>query len=203
MAEILRADYRSIKPACDALLAGKMIAFPTETVYGLGVLTDKPAAAEDMRRLKGREQDKPFQILIPSIRYAYRYATWDNPGAEALMRTFWPGPLTLILPGIDGTGATSGLRIPADKWIRVLMLELKCGLFATSANHSGDKPATSAASISKNISDNIGLIIENGNSEIGEGSTVAGISDSGELEIFRHGAITEAELQAVYQQNRQ
>ena len=201
MAEILKADYRSINKACDILLAGKMIAFPTETVYGIGVLTDNPSALEDMRRLKGREPDKPFQILIPSIHYAYRYASWDNPGAEALMNAFWPGPLTLVLPGTADVGGTSGLRVPANKWLRVLMFELKCGLFATSANPAGETPATSPETISKSISENIGLIIDGGESQIGEGSTVVGITDSEELEIFRHGAIPKSKLQAVYQKN--
>ncbi len=196
MVDILRADYRSLKPACDALLDGKVIAFPTETVYGLGVLHGSDSGIELLRKIKGREQEKPFQILIPTVAYAEKYAQCTDSGAQALMNTFWPGPLTLILP--DHNGGTSGLRIPNNKWLRVLMLELKCALIATSANFATETPANSVTEISEKLKSELALIIDDGKSEIGQGSTVAGISDKGEIEVFRHGSITAEELNKVY-----
>ncbi len=197
MVEILRADYRSLKTACDALLDGKVIAFPTETVYGLGVLQGNDTGVEMLRKIKGREQEKPFQILIPTVAYAEKYAQCDDSGAQALMHAFWPGPLTLVLP--DHNGGTSGLRIPNNKWLRVLMLELKGALIATSANFATETPANSVDKISDKLKNELAVIIDGGKSEIGQGSTVAGISDKGEIEVFRHGSITAEELNKVYQ----
>ncbi len=196
MTDILKADYRSLKPACDALLNGGVIAFPTETVYGIGVIADNPGALEALRQLKGREAEKPFQILIPRTSWASKYANTEHPGAQRLMQAFWPGPLTLVLPTADGN--TNGLRVPDNKWLHLLMLEIGCGIVATSANIAGGMPANSATEIDKDLGSKIELIIDDGIAAVGEGSSVAGIAETGELEIFRHGAIPAERLQEVF-----
>ena len=196
MVDILRADYRSIKIAAKALLDGEVIAFPTETVYGIGVSYGNSKGIEKLRLMKGRDADKPFQILIPNISYVARYANCDNEKTEALMHAFWPGAMTLVLPDINGE--TCGLRIPDNKWLRVLMLEIGCGIIATSANISGEKPATNAEEIDEALGIDLGLIIDGNNTVLGEGSSVVGIDKDGELEIFRQGAIKAEALKAVY-----
>lgn len=196
MAEILKADYRSLKAACTALQEGKVIAFPTETVYGIGVMHGNKEGIELLRKIKGREQDKPFQILIPNTGYASKYVNTDHPRAEVLMNSFWPGPLTLVMEDLDG--GTSGLRVPNNKWLRVLMFELGCGLVATSANISGDEPAISAESINESLGEDLSLIIDGGEAAIGESSTVAAITLDGNLEIYREGALPEKTLRDVF-----
>lgn len=196
MVEILNADYRSIKPACTALMEGKLIAFPTETVYGIGSMYGNEKSKDLLGKLKGRDQDKPFQILIPNFSYASKYATWDNPKVNKLMHAFWPGPMTLVLPAI--TEGTCGLRIPDNKWLRVLMLEIGCGLIATSANISGEEAATSAEDINENIGQDLELIIDGGDAQIGESSSVVSINTEGDLEIFRQGAILEEDINDIF-----
>ena len=196
MVEILKADYRSIKPACKALMENKVIAFPTETVYGLGAIYGSEEGENLLRQLKGRDKDKPFQILIPNFSYASKYAKWDNPKVDKLMHAFWPGPMTLVLPAHNS--GTCGLRIPDNKWLRILMLEIGSGLIATSANISGEKAATSAKEINESIGQDLELIIDDDEAEIGEGSSVIGINTEGNLEIFRHGAILEDDINNIF-----
>lgn len=200
MVEILRTDYNSLAVAEKALLQGQVIAFPTETVYGIGVLHGNEEGLSRIQQIKGRDAKKPFQVLIPDIRYAARYASADNKFAQAFMESFWPGALTLVLPAADGT--TCGLRVPVSKWLCMLMRRLDCGLIASSANYSGENDAVTVQEISKQLGSSLGLIIDGGKSYVGKPSTVVAVDEDGKLEVFREGAITQYEMYRVIEKVR-
>jgi len=128
-----------------ALRSGGVIAFPTETVYGIGALLSRPKAIARIYKIKKRPRSKPLQVLIASYRQAKELGIFDKKSLAYAKRS-WPGPLTLIVPAtakvpgiVTAGGKTVGLRMPAHRTI--LDLIRKAGpIVATSANISGEKP---------------------------------------------------------------
>jgi L-threonylcarbamoyladenylate synthase len=138
----------AIPPVVEHLRRGGLLAYPTETVYGLGSApTAAPLAA--LTRLKGRAPDKPFLLLISGRPMAERWGLAFNASASALARAFWPGPLTLVLPGGEGKlpdalrGAEGGIavRFTSHAGIARLVAALDAPLTSTSANRPGYPPA--------------------------------------------------------------
>jgi L-threonylcarbamoyladenylate synthase len=133
------------------LRAGKLLAYPTETVYGLGSAPTEPAVAA-LARLKGRPEGKPFLLLISSRRMAEEWGLVFSPSATALSDAFWPGPLTLVLPGGEGRlpdalrGREGGIavRYTSHGGIARLVASLGEPLTSTSANRPGGSPAPGA-----------------------------------------------------------
>ncbi len=197
---MLPATSEAIVSARDALLRGGVVAFPTETVYGLGVLYGDAAAAARLRALKGRDAAKPFQVLVAGVAAAERLARL-TPAARRVLTTFWPGALTVILPALapEGAGdapATIGLRAPDHQWLQSLLRALPTGVTATSANLAGEPPATDAAAALAALGDKVDLVVDGGPSAIGQASTVVSlVGDS--LKILRPGSVTEAALRAT------
>ncbi len=101
------------KEAAECLACGGIVAFPTETVYGLGANAAMPSAVGRLRELKKRREDKPFTLHITSRGDLDKYVEKVPAKAERLIRRFWPGPLTIVFPTADGKG--QGIRLPADK----------------------------------------------------------------------------------------
>ena len=200
MAEILKTDYNSVEAARKALLQGEVIAFPTETVYGIGVLYGNEQGMEKIQSIKGRDTEKPFQLLIPCAEYAQRYALTDNKYVQAFMDKFWPGPLTLVLPTV--AGGTCGLRVPVSKWLCVLMRRLDSGITASSANYTGEVEPLTVTEISTQLGSSLGMIIDGGKSFVGKASTVVAVSEEGELEVFREGVVTQYEMYRVVEEIR-
>lgn len=193
MARIVTADEATLPAAAAELRAGGVLAFPTETVYGIGTLRGNAAGMEQMRRIKGRDAEKPFQILIPAPEYAEKCAE-VSPLARRLIERFFPGPLTLVLP--DGTGGTAGIRMPQNDWLLRLMKLLDCALVATSANRSGEPPATTASMAETALGEDLALIIDGGPSKVGAASTVAQLCGD-KIKILRAGVIRAEDLQAA------
>jgi len=127
--------------ACAAALRlpGGVIAIPTETVYGLACRWDDAAARARIRRMKGREPEKPFQMLVPDLASALAAGVVDTPALRALAARLCPGPLTIVQAA--GEGGTVGFRIPAHAPTLALLRELRNPLAATSANRSGEPAA--------------------------------------------------------------
>ena len=146
---VSEAEQRSSNPAVlEHLRAGGLLAYPTETVYGLGSMpTTAPLAA--LTKLKGRAPDKPFLLLISGRPMAERWGLAFNASASALARVFWPGPLTLVLPGGEGKlpdalrGAEGGIavRYTSHTGIARLVAALDAPLTSTSANRPGQPTA--------------------------------------------------------------
>ena len=199
---MLPATPEAAARARETLPRGGVVAFPTETVYGLGALYGDAAAAQRLRAIKGRDAAKPFQVLVAGVAAAERLARL-TPAARRVLETFWPGPLTLVLPALaDGAGgansadarpATIGLRAPDHPWLQSLLQTLPTGLTATSANLAGEPPATDAAAALAALGGQVDLFIDGGPSAIGQASTVAALVE-GELKILRPGSITETAL---------
>lgn len=143
----------SVEAVAEAALAGSLVVFPTDTVYGIGTRPDRPEATARLFRAKGRERGTALAVLVPSLDVAREVASFDE-RAERLAGAFWPGPLTLILPRTDasspwdlgGDGATIGLRIPAHR-LASAVLAAAGPLVTSSANRSGEPPATTCAGL--------------------------------------------------------
>lgn len=184
--------YReNIKIAAEALLSGKIVAFPTETVYGLGVCADNNAAIDNLYRVKQRSRDKKLSIMIATPEEVTKHVKQIPPIAEKLIRAFWPGPLTIILKLDDNS--TVGLRNPDNRVIRDLINAVEKPIVSTSANISGKPPAIDAQQVIVNFSDKIDVILDGGPAETGDPSTIVKILDD-TFEIVRHGVIKEERL---------
>lgn len=154
MVSVMRS--RNLEKAARLLAAGRVIAFPTETVFGLGALLNRPAAIKKLYKLKKRPRNKPLQVLVSSFRQAKELGVFNKQSSRQAKKG-WPGPLTLVVhktklvPKLI-TGGTDkvGLRMPKHRTI--LNLIRRCGpIAATSANEAGQAPALTAKEVKKTL----------------------------------------------------
>ncbi len=188
----ISSDWEGAKrEALACLRAGGILLFPTETVYGLGVDSDQPAALERLCELKGRPREKSFQWLIADTAAARsRSAGWSE-DAEKLARAFWPGPLTLVVPA---EGGTLGWRVPDHPWLQEVLRELGRPLVATSANRSGQPPCVSPREALRAMAGGISVAVDGGEMAGGRASTVAALEAGGRLRVLRPGVISKEML---------
>ena len=183
---------------------GKLVAMPTETVYGLGADATNGQAVAKIYDVKARPQFNPLIVHVASIKIAKRYVQWD-PIADQLAKAFWPGPLTLVMRRrlfcpvsqlVSAGGDTLAIRIPAHPVARQMLAAFGGGIAAPSANRSGRVSPTSAQHVKDELGDAIPLIVDGGACQIGLESTVLDIS--GEVPVLlRPGAITRAMIEAL------
>jgi L-threonylcarbamoyladenylate synthase len=202
----------TITSAADRLKQGGVVAFPTETVYGLGVDAENPAAVKRMYEIKGRPLDHPVIVHIAELTDVEYWAAEIPTYAIELMRAFWPGPMTLILPRsenakyfITGGQEFVGLRIPANAIALELIKNFKNlggkGVAAPSANRFGQISPTSAAAVKAELGELLAtedLILDGGAAEVGVESTIIDCSGS-EPKILRLGAITQQMIEDLLQ----
>ncbi len=204
MARAVEANQSAIVHAASLLDAGEVVAFPTETVYGLGADTLNPQAIDKIYKLKDRPADNPLIAhVLDDVQAQTLVNNWDERCAE-LAKRFWPGPLTLVLGRSDivPPEATAGLdtiavRAPAHVVARKLLKEFGRSISAPSANKSGHVSPTSAKHVLddyKQIDDL--FILDGGKCEIGIESTVLDLT-SDEPRVLRLGAITADQLREV------
>ena len=174
--------------------AGGVIAFPTETVYGVGASADREDGLAKLCALKGRDAGKPIALLLSDFRHAARYAREPSRLSRRLAAAFCPGPITLVLPA-RGTG-TVGLRVPSHPVALAIVDACGGALYATSANRSGLRPARSAQEVLDALADGLDLVLDAGPSRIGTASTVVRV-DGDEYDILRPGAIAEKQIAAA------
>ena len=176
---------------------GGVLAFPTDTVYGLGCDPRKPGAVKKLLSVKGK-REKPFPILVSSLRMATRIATM-NATAKALASRFWPGPLTLVLKSRSDFPLSSGvprrtiaIRCPGND--AALELIRGCGglLIGTSANRTGEPPCTSARMIRRKLGE-VDAIIDGGTAPARIPSTVVRVHSRG-VTMLRRGRISESQI---------
>ena len=174
---------------------GGVIAFRTDTFYGLGADPFNAAAVARIRELKGREDDKPILLLISDASEIERLLTERSREFEKLAVNFWPGPLTIVgkantdLPeGITAGTGTVGVRLPADLSVRDLVRDCGGALTATSANPAGREPARSAEEVLNYFATGIDLIVDGGQVTAIEPSTVVDATTS-PPRVIREGAI--------------
>lgn len=201
---VAAADPDAVALAADALRAGEVVAIPTETVYGLVVLP-LPGPLERLLAAKRRAEDKGIQMLVDSIDQVSGLAHL-TPAAEQLAVAFWPGGLTLILdrrPGIDlplllgGGRPTLGVRLP-DHAVPRRLAALLGPLAASSANISGQPPATNPALVAEALGDQLALIVDDGEVRGGVASTVVDCTARATPpRVLREGAIAASAILRV------
>lgn len=191
-----------IEEAADSLLEGKLVAFPTETVYGLGVDATNVAALERLYEVKGRERTRAIALLIHSITQL-RYVVKEIPeGVPALMEKFWPGPLTIVFrrhPNVFASLAPDdsiGIRMP-DHYVALAILSMVGRPIATtSANLSGQPAARVAEEIVAQLGTNVHVIVDAGRSGDQPASTVLSVVEK-PYRILRPGPISRQQLEEV------
>jgi len=192
-----------IERAAELLRAGRLVAFPTETVYGLGANALDAAAVRRIFDAKGRPHSSPLIVHVASIGMARSLALQWPEKAEALARAFWPGPLTIIVakkpvvPDIVTAGFSSvGLRIPAHPMAMALLQAAELPLAAPSANRFTQLSPTTAAHVREGLGDAVDLILDGGPCGIGIESTVISLAGD-KPSILRPGMITAPQIEGV------
>jgi L-threonylcarbamoyladenylate synthase len=182
------------------ICSGGVIAFRTDTFYGLGGDPFNPEAICRIKELKGREDNKPILIVISDYDQLPRFIADVSPAFDLLAKTFWPGALTLVgkaratVPDELTAGTNSiGVRLPDDEPVRNLVRACGGALTATSANPSHLRPATTARQVADYFSDGVDLIIDDGEIKSQLPSTV--VDAMSEPKLIREGAIPWAEIQ--------
>lgn len=202
---ILHADAAGIAAAAEVLHAGGLVAVPTETVYGLAARADKAEAVAAIYRAKGRPDFNPLIVHVLGIDEGLRLARFDD-RATVLAQTFWPGPLTLVLPrrsdaalaeAVTAGLPTVALRSPAHPAMRAVLRATALPLAAPSANRSGGISPTSAGHVAASLGDKVDLILDGGECIQGIESTILVLREHAGWQILRPGPISVAQISAV------
>jgi L-threonylcarbamoyladenylate synthase len=202
--KIRAADDAAIAAAAGMLRSGGLVAFPTETVYGLGADATNDRAVAAIFAAKGRPTFNPLIVHVGDLSDAQRLVSF-TPTAQKLAEAFWPGALTLVLPRKPDAGIsyltsagldTLAVRMPSNPVARKLLAATKRPLAAPSANISGRVSATTAAHVAEELADVIELILDGGATRLGLESTVIGFDDGSPI-LLRPGAVTREEIEAV------
>ena len=200
---ILRNTQKEIAAAVEALRAGELVAFPTETVYGLGANANNPTAVRKIFALKGRPANHPVIVHLDDRKYLQRWALELPDEARKLGDAFWPGPLTLVVrrgPAvhdvITGGQDTVAIRIPSHPVARQLLNAFGGGIAAPSANRFGHVSPTRAEHVREEFGNEIKIVLDGGDCKIGLESTI--VCCLGETpRLLRPGSITLSQLRAV------
>ena len=198
------SDPQALRLALEALQGGGLVAFPTDTVYGLGALVQIPESIQALYTAKGRQAAKAIPLLLSSPEELGRVALAVSPMARRLAERFWPGPLTLVVPKHPSlpkylgqpaelsSQATVGVRMP-DHAVALALLRVTGPLAVTSANRSGEASATTAREVVEQLGGRIGLVLDGGQTPGGVSSTVVDCSSQDPV-ILRQGPISLEEL---------
>lgn len=202
--EILAPDAAGIACAAAHLRAGRLIAFPTETVYGLGADARDGTAVAAIYAAKGRPSFNPLIVHVADTDMAKRYGQWSDL-AEVLASAFWPGPLTLVLPLADGHGLSSlvtaglpsvALRVPAHATARALLGAFDGPVAAPSANPSGRISPTTAAHVVNGLQGRIAGVVDDGPCSVGLESTIVGLTGDAPV-LLRAGGLPVEAIEAA------
>ncbi len=199
--KILRPTEENLIFAAEMIKKGSLVAFPTETVYGLGADGLNIEACRKIFAVKGRPNDKPLSLHVSSLEMAEKIAI-ITAQAEKLFKTFCPGALTIILPKNKiipdfVTGKSSvGIRFPANDVALKLITLSGVPIAAPSANLSGKTPPKTAQEVFDNLSGRISIILDGGACKFGISSTIIDLTTS-EPKILRHGAISAEKIMEV------
>jgi L-threonylcarbamoyladenylate synthase len=178
--------------AGEVLRRGGLVAFPTETVYGIAVAATLPDAVERLYRVKRRPKSKPMTLMVADVAEVRRRCPKVHPVAERLMERFWPGPLTLVLR--DAEGRMTGFRWPNHPLALGLVQAAAVPLFVPSANVSDNPPAVTAEAVLREFPNELDLVIDGGSAVGGIPSSVVQVDADGRVEVLRVGAIPESRL---------
>ncbi|MBN6740700.1 threonylcarbamoyl-AMP synthase [Acidithiobacillus sp. MC6.1] len=196
----------AVQRAAEVLRSGGLVAFPTETVYGLGADAENLAAVARIFAVKGRPADHPLIIHMAHSDNLRRWSRDIPPAAFRLAQRYWPGPLTMILRRachvpdmVTGGQDTVGLRVPDHPLALALLEVFGGGIAAPSANRFGQVSPTTAAHVREELGDAVDLLLNGGPCRVGIESTILDLSGH-QARLLRPGAITIAELEVVLEQ---
>src|SRR5688572_10578519 len=192
-----------IRKAADLLRAGGLVAFPTETVYGLGADAANAKAVARLYAVKGRPADHPVIVHFAGSEQAFALAREVPEAARQLAARFWPGPLTLILkrsplaPDFETGGQdTVGLRVPSHPIAHEMLSIFGSGVAAPSANRFGLVSPTTPAHVREDLGDEVDLVLEGGPSDVGIESTIVDLSGAGAV-LLRPGGISREDVERI------
>lgn len=192
--------FKLLDDAVRCLRGGGLVAFPTETVYGLGADARNPKALERLYRVKGRPESHPVIVHTADLRTAKACAASFSPLAERLGARFWPGPLTLILPRaawvpdlVTGGQDSVGLRVPAHPLALQLLKAFDGPIAAPSANRFGKVSPTSAAHVRADLGNDVDLVLDGGLCSVGVESTIVDVRQ--DPVILRPGGLSRQDLE--------
>lgn len=178
----------SVDDAAKILADGGLVAFPTETVYGLGANAHKPEAVHALMEVKDRPEGKHLSLHLADRAEVAELVDEVPAVARTLMDLYWPGPLTIVFPGNAGEGI--GVRLPANAIARELIRRSGVPVVAPSANRSGEPPALDAEGVLASFDGKIDAVVDGGPVKIRQSSTVVRVTGS-DVEVLREGIITE------------
>jgi L-threonylcarbamoyladenylate synthase len=197
---------QALAQACALLRAGKTVAFPTETVYGLGADARNAQAVASVYAIKGRPSHNPLIVHLASAEALPLWAVNIPEQAYVLAQHFWPGPLTLVLhkhpqvlPEVCAGASTVAVRVPSHPVAQALLQAFGSGVAAPSANRSGHVSPTCAAHVQNDLGHAVGMVLDGGSSQVGLESTIVSLVGTAPA-VLRPGSITTAMLEAVLQQ---
>jgi L-threonylcarbamoyladenylate synthase len=200
---VVDADEAAIARAVELLRAGEVVAFPTETVYGLGADASSADAVAKIFALKGRPETHPVIVHLADAGALGAWAREVPEGASKLAHAFWPGPLTLILAraagvldAVTGGQDTVGLRVPSHPVARELLAAFGGGIAAPSANRFGRVSPTTAMHVFSDFVHTVPLVLDGGASEVGIESTIVDFS-GGQARLLRPGGVPATAIEAV------
>ena len=192
---VRHADRAAIVSAAQLLRDGKLVAFPTETVYGVGADARNASAVRRIFDAKGRPADHPVIVHVADFAMALRWSSTMPDDARALAAAFWPGPLTLIVPRaahvsdvVTGGQPSVGLRAPSHPVARALLAEFGDGIAAPSANRFGHVSPTTAAHVAADLGGAVDLILDGGACDVGIESTIVAFTGTAPM-LLRPGGI--------------
>lgn len=207
--QIIRIDGGALAPddarLITAILKGDgVLAYPTETFYGLGASALSGKAVEKIYALKRRDRGKPLSIIVADMAMAEKAADSIPPAAKKLAKEFWPGPLTVVLKArpvfpaeMLGPGGSIAMRVPGVAWLRKLLKRLGSPLTATSANVSGAREISDPREVIRLFRGKIDLIIDGGTTPGGLPSTIVDLTLS-QPRVLRSGAVPESSLRKFF-----
>ena len=191
----------NVRRAAEILRAGGLVAFPTETVYGLGADASSAAAVARLYRAKGRPEDHPVIIHFSLPEDAFAWGREIPAAARKLAERFWPGPLTLVVKRsakardfVTGAQDSVGLRVPSHPVAQALLSEFGDGVAAPSANVFGHVSPTTAQHVRDDFAGQVDLVLEGGASNVGIESTIVDLSNADPV-LLRPGDISKARLE--------
>ncbi len=192
--EPAKPDPAALARAAERLKQGAIVAFPTETVYGLGCLPEHAEAVARIYAIKNRPPDRPLALYLAEPRDILSHTTRVSPEARRLIKRYLPGPLTIILEG--ESGSKTGFRVSPNRVVAELLKAVGRPLVGTSANTSGSPSPTTAGAVLRTFQGRIEVILDAGKTELGTDSTVIDCAGSSPT-LIREGAIPAAEIAAV------
>jgi L-threonylcarbamoyladenylate synthase len=202
---VVEPSPAAIRRAARLLHDGRLVAFPTETVYGLGGLATSDEAVAAIYAAKRRPRHNPLIVHVADAEAAARIGRFDA-RAEALAAAFWPGPLTLVLPLQAEAGisplATAGLatvavRVPSHAIARALLREAAAPIAAPSANPSGRLSPTTAHHVADDLGDAVALVLDGGPCPVGVESTIVELSEDARARLLRPGGLARGALERL------